>query len=30
VIDTEEALLICPRMNDQLIKEYVADLESKK
>ena len=30
VIDTEEALLICPRSNDQLIKEYVADLESKK
>lgn len=30
VVDTEEALLICPISNDQLIKEYVADLEKKK
>ena len=30
VIDTEKALLICPRNNDQLIKQYVADLESRK
>lgn len=30
VVDTEEALLICPRKNDQLIKEYVAHLEEKK
>ena len=30
VIDTEKALLICPRNNDQLIKQYVADLESIK
>ena len=30
VIDTEKALLICPKNNDQLIKQYVADLESIK
>ena len=30
IIDTEKALLICPRSNDQLIKQYVADLESIK
>lgn len=30
VVDTEKALLICPRANDQLIKEYVADLEKNK
>lgn len=30
VVDTDEALLICPRKNDQLIKEYVADLEEKR
>lgn len=30
VVDTEEALLICPRKNDQLIKEYVANLEEKR
>lgn len=30
VVDTDEALLICPRKNDQLIKEYVAHLEEKK
>ena len=29
VVDTEKALLICPRKNDQLIKEYVANLETK-
>ncbi len=28
VIDTDEALLICPRKNDQLIKNYVNDLYS--
>lgn len=27
VVDTEKALLICPRSNDQLIKEYVANLK---
>lgn len=30
VVDTDEALLICPRKNDQLIKEYVAHLEEKR
>lgn len=29
VVDTEKALLICPRANDQLIKEYVTDLEAR-
>lgn len=28
VIDTDKALLICPRANDQLIKDYVSDLKS--
>lgn len=26
VVDTDKALLICPRENDQLIKEYIQDL----
>lgn len=30
VIDTEKALLICPRKNDQLIKDYVQDLKALK
>lgn len=30
VVDTEKALLICPRNNDQLIKEYVANLPTDK
>ena len=30
VVDTEKALLICPRNNDQLIKNYVLDLKKKK
>lgn len=30
IVDTEKALLICPRKNDQLIKEYVANLDTKK
>lgn len=29
IVDTEKALLICPRSNDQLIKEYVANLNDK-
>ncbi len=28
VVDTEKALLICPRENDQQIKEYVQDLKN--
>ena len=28
IVDTEKALLICPRENDQLIKEYVQDLKN--
>lgn len=27
IVDTENALLICPRSNDQLIKQYVANLK---
>jgi|GEM_PF-184396 len=27
IVDTEKALLICPRKHDQLIKQYVADLQ---
>ena len=27
IVDTDRALLICPRDNDQLIKEYVNDLK---
>ncbi len=30
VVDTEKALLICPRANDQLIKDYVQDLKTLK
>ena len=30
VVDTEKALLICPRDNDQLIKDYVHDLKNLK
>lgn len=30
VVDTDKALLICPRANDQLIKDYVQDLKSLK
>ena len=30
VVDTEKALLICPRENDQLIKEYLNDLKILK
>lgn len=30
IVDTEKALLICPRENDQLIKEFVQDLKNLK
>lgn len=30
VVDTEKALLICPRQNDQLIKDYVQELKTLK
>ena len=30
IVDTDKALLICPRANDQLIKDYVLDLKSFK
>lgn len=30
IVDTEKALLICPRENDQLIKEYIHDLKTVK
>ena len=30
VVDTDKALLICPRENDQLIKDYVQDLKTLK
>lgn len=30
IVDTEKALLICPRDNDQLIKDYVLDLKNLK
>lgn len=30
IVDTDKALLICPRENDQLIKEYVQDLKNLK
>jgi mannose-1-phosphate guanylyltransferase len=30
VVDTEKALLICPKDNDQLIKEYTQDLKTNK
>lgn len=29
VVDTEEALLICPKNNDQLIKKYVSDIANQ-
>lgn len=30
IVDTEKALLICPREHDQFIKDYVQDLRSEK
>lgn len=30
IVDTDKALLICPRDNDQLIKDYVLDLKNFK
>lgn len=30
IVDTDKALLICPRENDQLIKDYILDLKSLK
>ena len=30
IVDTDKALLICPRDNDQLIKDYVMDLKNTK
>ena len=30
VVDTDKALLICPRENDQLIKEYIQDMKNLK
>jgi len=30
IIDTDKALLICPRTNDQLIKEYLNDIKNVK
>lgn len=30
IVDTDKALLICPRENDQLIKEYVSELRALK
>ena len=30
IVDTDKALLICPRDNDQLLKEYVHDLKALK
>lgn len=30
IVDTDKALLICPRDNDQLIKQYVQDLKNFK
>lgn len=30
IVDTDKALLICPRENDQLIKEYIQDLKNFK
>lgn len=30
IVDTEKALLICPKENDQLIKEYTIDLKNYK
>lgn len=30
IVDTDKALLICPRDNDQLIKDYIHDLKTQK
>ena len=30
IVDTDKALLICPRDNDQLLKEYIQDLKTLK
>lgn len=30
IVDSDKALLICPRKNDQLIKEYIQDLKTLK
>ena len=30
IVDTDKALLICPRDHDQLIKDYVLDLKNLK
>lgn len=30
VVDTDKALLICPRENDQLLKDYIQDLKTLK
>lgn len=30
IVDTDKALLICPRENDQLLKEYIQDLKTTK
>lgn len=30
VVDTDKALLICPKENDQIIKDYVNDLKTQK
>lgn len=30
IVDTDKALLICPRSNDQMIKDYVLDLKKVK
>jgi mannose-1-phosphate guanylyltransferase len=30
VVDTDKALLICPKENDQIIKDYVSDLKTQK
>ena len=30
IVDTDKALLICPRENDQMIKDYVLDLKNFK
>ena len=30
IVDTDKALLICPRENDQLLKEYIQDLKTLK
>lgn len=30
IVDSDKALLICPRENDQLIKDYIQDLKTEK